>query len=294
MENTPNILYKYVTPERTDILKNLKIRFTQPSALNDPFEFNLAFKELLTSKDMLRQLNIIGPKTLFHQSLLKLPTHQRVLIYSLPKEQLMAMEEKAIEKFFSLETIESIYNEYVKPNTQRIKSEIYSGLDKNIGVLSLTANCETPPMWASYADNSKGFVIGFDTKSDFFNRRRSDKDEFYHLRKVLYEDSQQANSINEMTQNFLIQKNKSWEYENEWRILLPLNTANTEITTDDDSKIFLFDIPASSISEIIFGLNTTQLTIDDVVETISNLTPNSHIKLSKAIKGATGFEIAPF
>ena len=33
-------LYKYVTPDRLDILKNLLIRFTQPTALNDPLELS--------------------------------------------------------------------------------------------------------------------------------------------------------------------------------------------------------------------------------------------------------------
>ena len=32
------MIYKYLPHERTDVLKNLKIRFTQPKALNDPFE----------------------------------------------------------------------------------------------------------------------------------------------------------------------------------------------------------------------------------------------------------------
>jgi hypothetical protein len=32
-------LYKYVPSERLDVLRNLRIRFTQPSAQNDPFEF---------------------------------------------------------------------------------------------------------------------------------------------------------------------------------------------------------------------------------------------------------------
>lgn len=31
-------LYKYVSPERTDVLKNWLIRFTQPTSFNDPFE----------------------------------------------------------------------------------------------------------------------------------------------------------------------------------------------------------------------------------------------------------------
>ena len=32
------LVYKYVAPERLDILEKGLIRFTQPAALNDPFE----------------------------------------------------------------------------------------------------------------------------------------------------------------------------------------------------------------------------------------------------------------
>jgi hypothetical protein len=42
---TPPILYKYVRPERIDILLNKRIRFTQPCFLNDPFEFAPGFPE---------------------------------------------------------------------------------------------------------------------------------------------------------------------------------------------------------------------------------------------------------
>ncbi len=37
---TSNVLYKYVAPERIDILLKWRVRFTQPCFLNDPFEFN--------------------------------------------------------------------------------------------------------------------------------------------------------------------------------------------------------------------------------------------------------------
>lgn len=36
--NTRREIYKYVRPERSDILKNLTIRYTQTAAFNDPFE----------------------------------------------------------------------------------------------------------------------------------------------------------------------------------------------------------------------------------------------------------------
>lgn len=35
------MLYKFLSAERIDVLQNLKIRFTQPNGLNDPFESNV-------------------------------------------------------------------------------------------------------------------------------------------------------------------------------------------------------------------------------------------------------------
>ena len=40
------VFYKYVPAERIDILQNNLIRFTQPFALNDPFEAKPHFHEL--------------------------------------------------------------------------------------------------------------------------------------------------------------------------------------------------------------------------------------------------------
>src|SRR6266568_3737553 len=40
------ILYKYLQPARVDILKHRRIRFTQPGAFNDPFEFRPKIREV--------------------------------------------------------------------------------------------------------------------------------------------------------------------------------------------------------------------------------------------------------
>jgi hypothetical protein len=48
-------LYKYVPPERLDVLRNLRIRFTQPGAQNDPFEFRPLVRRFRRS-EVARQL----------------------------------------------------------------------------------------------------------------------------------------------------------------------------------------------------------------------------------------------
>lgn len=42
------ILYKYVSPERVDIIRDGLIRFTQPGYFNDPFEFKPVVKDLFS------------------------------------------------------------------------------------------------------------------------------------------------------------------------------------------------------------------------------------------------------
>lgn len=52
----PKRLYKYLIPDRTDILNNNLIRFTQPSALNDPFELNPIFFDLFSENQLKKHL----------------------------------------------------------------------------------------------------------------------------------------------------------------------------------------------------------------------------------------------
>lgn len=55
------ILYKYLTPDRIDVLQNCMVRYTQPGAFNDPFEVK-PYISNSTFADRYRQikLDVIG------------------------------------------------------------------------------------------------------------------------------------------------------------------------------------------------------------------------------------------
>lgn len=89
----------------------------------------------------------------------------------------------------------------------------------------------------------------FDTAHSFFNGRRSDKDEFYHLREVIYADRQPSATMMDMPFDTFVLKSRSWEYEQEWRMLLPLDTAYKKFTTPSGDDVSLFSVPATSISK---------------------------------------------
>ena len=52
-------LYKYVTAERIDVLQNGLIRFSQPSALNDPWDMRPHVERLFTDNDL--DEHVVGP-----------------------------------------------------------------------------------------------------------------------------------------------------------------------------------------------------------------------------------------
>ena len=73
------ILYKYLTTERLDVLRNREIRFTQPAALNDPFELNPFFDTLITKPNLEAEvvstpLDLATPLTELYE---KLPPDQK-------------------------------------------------------------------------------------------------------------------------------------------------------------------------------------------------------------------------
>lgn len=75
------VLYKYLQPERLDVIKHRKIRFTQPGDFNDPFEFRpciaTAMEESFTAEyleenfEQIIEENLSKYATLFPNELVK-------------------------------------------------------------------------------------------------------------------------------------------------------------------------------------------------------------------------------
>lgn len=294
MDAPPGKLYKYLASARSDVLKNLQIRFTQPSALNDPFEFNLLFNEAISTQQLREHYEKADKKELILDAISKLPADQKALLSLFPQEQLFEVFEQLTSNLMNSDEINIFHQNHVAPETPKLKEVISTGLNQTIGILSLSATPLSPPMWANYAENSTGFVLEFDTAHVFFNSRRSEKDEFYHLRQVTYEDRQPSATLMEMQFDTFVLKSKSWEYEREWRMLLPLATASKKFTTAAGDDVSLFDFPANSISKVIIGLHTKEETISELVEILSTSEEYAHISLARIQKGPTGFELIPF
>ena len=116
----------------------------------------------------------------------------------------------------------------------------------------------------------------------FFNSRRGDKDEFYHLRKVEYLLERPNKSLINMSGiDLLLLKSDIWSYEKEWRFCGVLNESDSQMNIGSQ-RIYLFKYPKQVIREIILGVNATSDLEDKIRLIISENSGLSHVKLIRA------------
>ncbi len=143
---------------------------------------------------------------------------------------------------------------------QMLRREFDAKFNENIGVLCLSEQWDSILMWGHYSQSHEGFVIGFDTDHQFFNQRRTEKDEFGYLRQIHYQKSRPIVSLmNSGGMEWFDTKADVWSYENEWRMIMPLSLAS-EVVTVAGVPIHLFAFPSASVKEVLFGSRCSEET----------------------------------
>jgi hypothetical protein len=257
------LLYKYLAPDRIDVLQKRRIRFTPPGAFNDPFEFRPVLKTLGSDPELQHEIDIefnkvvdaelakIGP------ALSPVPKAQVDLLRANARAQMLPF-------FRSLEPA----------LISRLKQKFDEEFNKHFGVLCLSELWDSILMWGHYAYSHEGFVIGFDTKHPFFNQRRSPSDEFGFLRQVRYQTSRPIVSLmSSGALEWFETKADVWAYEREWRMFLVLSQA-AEVKPLGATLLHLFEFPSDCVTEVILGRKCSSATEAAVVSAVASF-PNT-------------------
>lgn len=184
------ILYKYLPPQRLNVLKKRKIRFTQPGDFNDPFEFHPQIQSLASTEETISFLeehfDELVASELAGYSALAPPLPQSKL-----KQILSDMKPMAPLLHHLLEP----------PMLKRVSAWISRFFNEKVGVLCLSELKDSLLMWGHYAENHKGFVIGFDSDNIFFSKKNNASDEFGFLRPVDYQSYRPVVTLASSTSN---------------------------------------------------------------------------------------------
>lgn len=265
-------LYKYLHPDRIDVLKGLRICFSTPAALNDPFELKPHFSGLASPEFLEATIRRLLPN-IAREEFEKLP----------PEVQSQASAEALHDAFLRLLPRAKVD---IKAMTDTLvpmlKEEIARKFEELIGILCLSESPDSLLMWAHYADSHRGLVIAFDEKSPFFDRRVGAEDELRHLRRVTYSNLRPSLPLSDVVDfSPFMTKGTDWEYEGEWRMIAPLDEASTTIKVGAQT-INLFEFPAQAITGVILGCRMATQRKDEVRQLLSDTSHFSHVHCIEA------------
>ena len=216
-----DILYKYVTPRRAltciPEVGDGTLRATQPAALNDPFECAVT------------TMYIIPDEAEENRRLAKALTEIN--------------ESKPV-------TEEDVHRARQKHGSLFTRQLFAEQVSTRFGIVSFTTHPRHPLMWSHYTTDGSGFVIGYNVAE--LSKLTGSKG---CLRSVTYGDKPTPItgpivlvSPESNLPIFLSMKSDHWSYENEWRLIVELNsnhrcTVREKQMYNTDKSINLDQVP---------------------------------------------------
>jgi hypothetical protein len=138
----PDVIFKYFRPERSGILKDLKIRFANPAEFNDPFEVCPRFDQWVkTRMNEEVQKHVVGNAQLGISAGESLKFHEHKMKQTLPA------------------------------HIQFSSHDFQKRCGEQFRMLCFSESIQSPLMWGHYSDSQRGFALGFYTSHPFFHKR---------------------------------------------------------------------------------------------------------------------------
>ncbi len=214
-ESVPVTLCKYVSIEGLRRILAGSIRFTQPSAFNDPFEFLPEI--VMPSDEPERQLNI-------------------------------QFDVRAKRRHPAVGEIDHVPDGW--RSSDPTSRQIVQQLNSRIGIFCMSRTNNSLLMWAHYASNYTGAVVEFDSTHSFFAdaieiEYRASRPK-RHI--SVYTEAREPVPIAE-----LCVKSKQWEYESEVRIIRCLTDCEEVGKDQRGFAVYIQRMPQECIKSITLG-----------------------------------------
>jgi len=261
----PKSLYKYAClpsiekehlQKRVSTLKALEtshIWASNPKQFNDPYDCMPAYdieEAILSDEDILKAEND------FNVKFTKIDGKVTLGEFSNKMESLIEEEHGPINK--------SALEEARYKNNSQIYNVGAHFQQRNL-IACFTEHNDNLPMWAHYSNNHSGYCLEYDFHKNS-NIESWNLENSRQLYPVLY-DTERPNSAGGTTEKFRsslfkarLTKSKDWEYEAEWRYILPFPYSYS-IEIEEKGRL----VPAPKLTAIYLGLNTNSLDTEQLL-----------------------------
>ena len=274
------IFYKYLPPERINILQNRLIRFTQPNALNDPFEARPNFHALATKEgfasafaDTIRQAPLIWE-------------HCRLVTQTSLDQQIFADKVERDPDY-----AEQLYKRVPQSDLRTYARKRTYELCNVVGILSLSETPDNLLMWSHYAEEHTGFVLMLDSSHKFFKGTEFFPG-FEKPEPVQYKSERPRTTVEETTvADIFLTKGSDWKYEKEWRYLKFLNDADERHEEPNTHPVELFRLPPKCIRGVILGCHRSKELENNIVALRHDDPDFGHLQILQAHASTTRYQL---
>jgi hypothetical protein len=252
-------LYKYCVAERIDVLRNGMIRFTPPSGFNDPFELAPSMGELVPRGWELACVEHLLFRDEEEARAILAGERPCYALFSAVLQHIAPERLSGLTVEAKMETVRAeLPNIAVAVLAQAqawLPMVMQIQLSEKQGVLCLSEVPDNLLMWAHYADSHRGFVLEMDGAHPYFDQREDEDDLLRRAAPVVYVATRpQIQPYNPShrehsqrnTKAIFFTKGSEWEYEKEWRMVMPLERAA-------DPVLGLFQFPPDLVTGVIVG-----------------------------------------
>lgn len=257
----PSRLYKYVgcAPHHLSILTNLTIRFTQPDDFNDPFD---CIPGVLPPQDIARFVDAT-----------------------------VARNSATITQHYTPEAAQrardTMIAEYTN-NTDALIARCFDVVRRNLntlGILSLADRNDSLPMWAHYADNHRGLVLGLKPTASPLCKRSREAIGEGELKPVVYQAQRLLVHCDPLVipPEALLIKGVLWSYESEWRVVRRLVRCDATVPNPGGPpRVHLCKIDPAGLERVDVGANACDATVAAVKAATAPGTPLAHVQCFRA------------
>lgn len=226
--NIPARLYKYksFSVDSLDLLVSDKLYFADPTTFNDPLDCN---PSVLNDIDSTYELNAILHKLVKDNHQTELEKAAKKIRYRGPRtlEKIEMLGENEARNLINniAENVDFYGADFGDNASYHIKRYLLKNYE--IGVLSLAKTFNCPLMWSHYADQHKGFCIGYDVSGnnskdiypvDYKGKRFIRTQQIHDMLFGSNENIRNA-AKKEIDNVILLSKAPSWKYEKEYRVI---------------------------------------------------------------------------
>jgi hypothetical protein len=260
-------IFKYLPAEAgLDVLETGEVIVTPPKYFNDPFEFTPRIRSRNPEQYALRQFReLTTSPEFFEKNRDRFPLLRSFDDF---RRELLRNRRERLNEFVA----------GIRRNDQQVQDALLDYLSSHFGVICFAANGLDAAMWANYAANHSGLLLGFDRRHPLFSSSAFVEMSYSDI-PVTYDASAAPNLRS--IKGFIRHKHSHWKHERESRLIVPLSLART--ANRSAGRRYVVPFEGSTLVSVTVGLRASSDLLPRVIRRLK-VPELAHVRIFKVAK----------